>query len=239
MPDMQIETVKKRPVYSSMIKTIGQQIGPPALLRRLMGAAEAYREKRKMGWSRPWNKYGLCTFQSFELAAHDDILLFEKAAAVLAKVDDVPAESLDFVNALVRDRDNLMGFIFLSEYREEGREYETATLSIGRKNPESSRHRDRFDIVLDAPINNRIAAPLVRMRIYVDPFIPTQKEPAFVTTVDSTLPALAVELFDTLAECSTLWANAEDKIWDHWSSKYVEYFGPRTMGVLQSHFGNS
>jgi hypothetical protein len=65
-----------RPPYVLM----DRQQRPPSILRFLMGD-ELYRQARKIGWSRPWNKYGINTFLSFKLDFPQDDDLVERARA--------------------------------------------------------------------------------------------------------------------------------------------------------------
>lgn len=58
--------------YQNVLATLSRRDRPHAILRFLMRALESYRAARKMGWSRPWNKYGVVNFQSFKLDPAQD-----------------------------------------------------------------------------------------------------------------------------------------------------------------------
>jgi len=234
--DAPIQRISTESAYRSVIKALGRQLDSPRVLRHLMGVVENYRAKRKLGWSRPWNKYGLTTFQAFKLDPSADADLFARAKSLLDAIDDVPDDAREFVAELIADSDQLMGFVFLSEYEEDGAHYETATLSLGRHSTSSARHRDRFDIVLDAPVVELTVKPVARMRLYIDPYTPARKEPLYSATVGDPLPEQAVALFAMLARLSSEWAEDETKLWDHWTSKYVDYFGERQHEQEGSHF---
>jgi len=234
--DARIQRISTDSAYTSVIKALGRQLESPTIMRHLMRVAENYRAKRKLGWSRPWNKYGLRTFQSFKLDPTADADLLDRGLSLLGAIDDVPDEARKFVADLLADSDRLMGFVFLSEYEEDGDHYETATLSLGCKNSSSARHRDRFDIVLDAPVVEKAVKPVSRVRLFIDPHTPDQMEPIYSAVVGSPLPEHAVTLFAVLARLSSDWAEDETKVWDHWTSKYVEYFGERQHEQEGSHF---
>ena len=50
--------------YQAAMQALNKKNRPPAVLRMLMNAFESYRQARKTGWSRPWNKYRVKTFRS-------------------------------------------------------------------------------------------------------------------------------------------------------------------------------
>ena len=72
--------------HQAAIRVMDRQQRPPSILRFLMGGIELYRQARKIGWSRPWNKYGINTFLSFKLGFPQDDDLVERARAVLAEI---------------------------------------------------------------------------------------------------------------------------------------------------------
>ena len=61
-----------------------------------------------------------------------------------------------------------MGFVFTHEFSEDGKQYEGATLSLGRKN--QKRYRDRIDIIFESPVIAGISQGLERIRVYIDPY---------------------------------------------------------------------
>ena len=159
--------------YKAAIETLNKRGRAPSILRMIMNALESYRQARKLGWSRPWNKYGVRTFRSYRLDFSRDEGLIETACSVLAtQSESVPTAAQAFVDDLLSDdpdnRMQLMGFIFYHEIEDDTGVHEGMTLSFGRKN--AKRHRDRFDLVFDAPVKNGTVGSLSRLRIYVDPF---------------------------------------------------------------------
>jgi len=218
------------------IVTIGGARRPPMVLRGLMRLLEAYRARRKMGWSRPWNKDGVTTFRAYRLDPVADAAILEQASDVLRSQLDLPEEARAFARSLISDTSTLMAFMFFSEYLEAGDRYEIATLSLGRQVPSARRFRDRFDIILDAPVEDRRTAPLSRTRLFIDPFDSGSRRAPWVSTMDGALPVAANELFATLSALSWTWRDDPSRRWEHWTSAYVDYFGPRTFALKQSPF---
>lgn len=236
MSQSQPDPIKDDADYRRVMTSINRQNKPPMILRMMMRLLERYRATRKMGWSRAWNKYGLTTFLSVELDATEDAELIEGGKAALDALSDVPAEARSFVDALLSDPQHLMGFVFFAERTDGEAQYESVTLSLGRRTPSSARFRDRFDIVLEAPILDGRPQALSRMHVFIDPFDAARKEPLWSTTLSDALPPQAQALFSTLAERSWSWGPQPEKHWDHWTSAYLDYFGPRAIPLSHSHF---
>ena len=101
MSEPDVVDIKDEAGYRVAMTTLSKQNRPPIVLRLLMQAFEAYRQARRIGWSRPWNKYGINTFQSFRLRFPADTDLIELARAVLdSSCPDLPAEADAFVQEL-------------------------------------------------------------------------------------------------------------------------------------------
>lgn len=236
--------IENKTAYRAAVRTLNTQGRPPAILRFIMRALESYRQSRKMGWSRPWNKYGIMTFQSFKLDfTRDDnqteLSLIDAARAVLDAdcLQEAPKEAVVFIDDLLssENRDQLMGFVFVHEFTEDGQRYEGATLSFGRV--KDKRFRDRLDLIVEAPLGESGAGNFSRLRIFVDPFR-TEKPPLWshvaASGFESDSPANA--LFKQLSDLSWDWAGEDARHWDHWTSAYIEYFGPRQWLAQNSHF---
>lgn len=225
--------IRDEAAYMAALKTLNNQDRPPAILRFLMSAFESYRQARKIGWSRPWNKYGINTFLSFKLGFPQDGDLVARARAVLAETcGGMPGAAKKFTDDLLAD-ENLMGFVFLQEFSEDGRRYESATLSFGRRT--QKRYRDRIDLILEAPIEGAAVGAFSRLRVFVDPYA-EQKQPIWQKTFDDVSSAGATDLFAHLGALSWQWAGDKSRLWDHWTSRYIDYFGPRQWSLEQSHF---
>jgi len=92
--------------------------------------------------------------------------------------------------------------------------------------------------VFEAPVgeDNR-AGDLTRLRVFADPYRGQKdKEPLWSAAVEGTLSPAAALLFETLSNASWAWAEDETRLWDHWTSSYIDYFGPRDWPLRQSHF---
>lgn len=227
--------IKDKTAYRAAMKTLAAQNRPPAILRLIMRAFESYRQARKFGWSRPWNKYGIMTFQSFKLDFARDAALIDAARAVLAAEGaDMPAQAAAFADDLLGDGGALMGFIFVHEFCENGGRFEGATLSFGRI--KERRYRDRLDLIVEAPIVNAGAGGFSRLRLFVDPYRTDDKKPLYQTVVPAPGSEAARALFDLLSETSSAWADDGTRAWNHWTSAYIDYFGPRPAPVAGSHF---
>ena len=221
--------------YQQTLSSLSQAKQPAAILKLMMRGFEAYRAARKMGWSRPWNKYDLVNFQSLKIKPEKDLDLIQSAQQLIRdEFTDVPSEAVAFIQELLSDA-GLMGFIFCHEYQQNGQRWEGATLSLGRKN--NRRYRDRFDIILESEIIDGRSSGLSRIRVYVDPYT---NKPAPPVWQAETIPQSEVSsrLFNSLSEASWTWSS-EDRIWDHWTSRYIDYFGPRHFEITQSYFALS
>ncbi|MDQ6962707.1 MAG: hypothetical protein Q9M28_09315 [Mariprofundaceae bacterium] len=220
--------------YQQTLRILNQQKTPSALLCTLMNWLESYRQSRKMGWSRAWNKYGLMTFQSFKLDQEDDQSLIQAGFQLLSHVDHIPKEAQDFVQNLAQNK-QIMAFIFFSEYSEKKQDYESITLSLGRRVNNQPRFRDRLDIIFDISIHNNQAQQLDRIRIYIDPFQADKKDPLWQTQIEKEAwPTMVSGLFSQLCDISWSWDNKPEKHWQHWTSQYIDYFGPRRFDLQHS-----
>jgi len=222
--------------YLETLAILNKQTKPSKTLCLLMNMLESYRQSRKMGWSRPWNKYGLTTFQSFKINPEADYQLCEQTLAIVNNLEQVPKQTFDFIHELFVEPKRLMGFLFFSEYTEKNIAFETATLSFGRKVIGNTRFRDRFDLVFDAPIQENCAQHLSRVRLFSDPYNDGSKELLWKTSFTDTIPEDIQKLFNLLCDYSWQWQCRKDKHWDHWTSRYIDYFGPRHHELKQSHF---
>lgn len=236
MENKEPKVINDETTYQQTLKILNNQSRPSKILCMLMNMLEAYRQSKKMGWSRPWNKYGLTTFQTFKIDPVLDASLIQQSLQCVQTLDTFTAESLAFCQQLVSDPDQLMGFIFYSELEEDGKQFETVTLSLGNKVDGNPRYRNRFDIVFDALIQGQEVKPLNRIRIYVDPYQEQHKEPLLSLTLEQHIPDAFQVLFEQLCKLSFEWQSLADKHWDHWTSRYIDYFGPRAIKLNHSHF---
>ena len=220
--------------HDQVMKLINDRKKPNAILRMLMNAFEGYRQSRKLGWSRPWNKVDLINFQSFRVLKERDQDLLNLANRVIKlECQKMPIPALEFADNLINHCDSLMAFIFVHEFTEDGQLFEGATLSFGCKN--NKRYRDRLDIIVESPIVDGTSQGFNRLRVFVDPYT-GDKEPLWSGTLVPEVGLASTELFERLSEISSAWQFQKDKRWDHWTSDYIDYFGPREKYIESSFF---
>ncbi|MCK5360410.1 MAG: hypothetical protein KAJ95_07270, partial [Gammaproteobacteria bacterium] len=211
--------------YREASKTLSREKRPPAVLRMLMNSFESYRQARKFGWSRPWNKVDLMNFQSFKLDPSNNPAFIRTASDLLnLELLNLTKDAQNFAEELLADK-NLMGFVFIHEFTEGGKQYEGATLSLGRKN--QKRYRDRIDIIFESPVIAGISQGLERIRVYIDPYRENDKKTLWQGATATLNNSHAESLFAALSEVSWEWAGDEKRVWDHWTSAYIDYFGER------------
>ena len=209
---------------------------PPRILCHLMNALEAYRAARKHGWSRPWNKYGVVNFQAFRLDPERDESLLTLAGEIIdGELSEMPESARAFADDLLAQRERLMGFVFVHEVTEEGEKFEGATLSLGRLAADKPRHRDRLDLIVESPVRDGESAGFGRFRAFVDPFR-GRTEPLWTCVKKEPHQVATKTLFERLAEASHAWVGDADREWEHWTSAYVNYFGPRQWPMDRSFF---
>lgn len=221
--------------YQQVKKTVSKKQQPGKVMRFLMNALESYRQSRKLGWSRPWNKYHLTVFQAFKLKTGMDQNLFDMARSFLEHDIAMPSSARHFVQDLLDDEQKLMGFVFVHDYQDpdDGLIYEGVTLSLGRVN--DKKYRDRIDLIFESPVIDGGSQGLARVRVYIDPYMGA-KEPLWTYTLCENLGNRAYACFDRLGSCSWNWAKEDDKLWNHWTENYIDYFGPRQQLLNQSYF---
>lgn len=234
MTETKIETILSESQYRDVAQTLSSKKRPPALLRKLMNSFESYRQGRKYGWSRPWNKYDLMNFQSFKLDMSRDTELLQTGTDILKELEtQMPTEAISFYKDLLGDN-NLMGFVFCHEFTEGSKLFEGATLSLGRKN--AKRYRDRIDIIIESLVVDGVSQGFSRVRIYIDPYREEEKAPLWQSVLSETDLENATRLFETLSSLSWEWAEIPERHWDHWTSVYIDYFGDRQWPMSASYF---
>lgn len=210
---------------------------PEKLLRILMQALENYRGSRKIGWSRSWNKVSVRNFQSFKLGRRDGDLQRRACALLNLECPEIPSDARAFLEELLYRDTPSMGFVFLTEVEDGGERYEGVVLSYGRINAENRRFRDRFDILLESKVVDGTSKGLSRIRVFVDPYRPGIMEPLWSVTIDEPKASLASELFDHIADLANEWSCDPSRVWAHWVTEYIDYFGPRRWDLKESCFG--
>lgn len=219
--------------YNRVKKAISKKDQPSKIMRFLMNSLESYRQSKKLGWSRSWNKYNLTVFQSFKLRINEDRRLLELAKQLLDQDIAMPSSAKNFVEQLLADEKHLMGFIFVHDFNDNGQQFEGATLSLGRV--KDKKFRDRIDLIFESPVENESTLGFSRIRVYIDPYMGA-KELLWTCTVSDKLSPHAFELFESLSTCSWDWAEKQERVWQHWTSNYIDYFGYRSKPLNMSYF---
>jgi hypothetical protein len=165
------------------------------------------------------------------LKGRDQDLLNLANRIIKQNCQNMPTSAVESAYHLINHCDRLMAFIFFHEFNEDGQVYEGATLSLGRKN--NKRYRDRLDIIVESSIVDGLRQGSRQLRVFVDPYT-GDKAPLWSTTL---FPDTAsAELFERLSEISSDWLFQKDIRWDHWTSDYIDYFGPLEKCVKHSFF---
>jgi len=220
--------------YLKYTKILAKQKSPAKVLCLLMNAVESYRQARKLGWSRSWNKVNLNNFQSFKLKMAEETQWIDLANQLIKTPDlAMPKEAQNFCQQLLSSK-KLMGFIFYHEFLDQGQKFEGVTLSFGQI--KNKRYRDRFDIILESPIQKECSLGLQRLRLFVDPWRDNNKQLLWQTTVSCQQWESAKTLFILLAKLSWQWANHPEHQWQHWTVAYIDYFSPRQWQQKNSYF---
>jgi hypothetical protein len=153
------------------------------------------------------------------------------------EIPGMPREVEESIHELLLDPNRLMGFMFVQETtNEDGSRYEGINISLGRVN--TKRYRDRLDIIIESQIVDERSQGASRLRVYVDPYDKDRKPPLWTYQSD-TIEDSTREQFEDLAALSWEWADHPERVWSHWTSKYIEYFGPRQWNPLRTYFFHS
>jgi hypothetical protein len=182
-----------------------------------MTALEGVRQAQGLGWSRPWNKYGMTVFSSHVLDPQADKDVVD---AVRALVGEDP-----FARGLLDDP-KLMMFVFYHDRLVGDVRFEGLTLSFGRKLSKDRTRRDRVDIVLeDRWEDGKVDGQVDLARIYVNPWSDWKTRAVDLREVD---PRNLQSLYSQSVAHFQAWKSVPERQWSHWSTDYIEYFGPRT-----------
>lgn len=221
----------------TLIREINLRRRPNAILRMLMSALEAQRMAKKTGWSRPWNKYGLNIFRSHIHSAEQDAALLGSVYDLVAGIAGLPGPYREFIESLRADPAR-MAFTFYHNHRLGEDRYEGLTLSLGRKASTDKTKRDRLDLILeDQCIDGKVDGRVDRVSLYLNPW-DLYSEGAWLTRVwtGTEAPEGAQALYAACLAKYRDWKDDPARQWQHWSIRYIEYFGPRTFVPLETSF---
>jgi len=227
-------SISSEAAYSRVMSLIGQKKKSRSFMTLLINKMEQYRQSKKYGWSRSWNKENLVTFQSYKLKIAEDEELLSMAKEVLnVQFAEMPADAKTFYQDMISDRKKLMGYVFVQDSIYKGEQFESITISLGRIN--NKQFRDRLDIILDCPIDKDASSDLIRIRVYIDPYRANDSAPLY-TAASEDVHASSQNLFALATAFTWVWKDDQSRIWSHWVQNYIDYFGKRMWDLKKSYF---
>lgn len=212
---------------------IGLQKRPNWLLVKMMNALEQKRQKKGFGWSRAWNKYGMNTFRAHTCDPAGDADYVKPGDEFLREYAKGLEDShAAFVEDLLGDP-NRMVFTFYHNADYDGDQYEGITLSFGRKVVEDRTKRDRVDIILeDRRVDGAVDGAVDRLRIYLCPWATYENKDFHLheeAPPEGGERSSAQALYNHLTEYYDRWKTDDERLWSHWSVRYIDYFGARSF----------
>ena len=221
--------------YGDVYRALSEKKKPSSILRYLMNKFESYRQKRKIGWSRPQNKVHVNTFESFYLRPNLDLDLIDAMKKIIEKPVILAGSECQsqFLN-IIKDP-GLMGFMFIQDYDDGQVQKEIITVSLGRKCKNNRRYRDRVDFLFESKVLNGFAQGLNELKIFVDPFDPARLDsPLWHGEFQAASnPEITVAYEKTLRKYYEI-RQENSRRWDHWTQDYIDYFGPRKRSISNS-----
>lgn len=213
---------------------------PNWLLVKMMNALEKKRQRKGLGWSRAWNKYGLNVYRTHICDVQEDSEYLDPIAPFLESyLSRPPAPYAEFIKDLFSDPMR-MAFTFYHNHDDGESQYEGLTLSLGRKVVEDRTKRDRIDIILqDKRVNGAVDGQVDRVRVYICPWVTySDKEHHCVDSSEFSKDEhrLVQDLYDHAVRYYHRWKGEEERQWSHWSVRYIDYFGPRSFIAQGSSF---
>lgn len=203
---------------------------PNGFLLRMMNALEGKRQEKGLGWSRSWNKYGMNTFRTHVCDITTDMdYLLPVDEYLKSQYLSMQPSSRAFVGELLEDSKRMV-YTFYHNGDYDGTQFEGITLSMGRINRKDRTKRDRLDIVMeDRRIEQIVDGVVDRVRIFVCPW-ETYRHKEFELIElkrEGDLDEYQQALYEHLINYYHEWKGNENRQWSHWSTRYINYFGPR------------
>lgn len=225
---------------NTLYSELNQQKRPPAILCKFMNILESKRMQLKLGWSRPWNKYGLNVFRTHKLSAAGDRQYIDEVRQTFQQLlEDAPSHYISFAESLFDDR-SLMGFIFHHNNQVDDCQYEGITISFGRKVADDKTKRDRLDLVLeDRRVDGAVDGKIDRLRVYANPYDTFASDEHYLLEVidpEGSQAETAQNAYDDAIAKYHRWKEIPERQWSHWSTRYIEYFGKRSFIPVGSSF---
>lgn len=217
----------------ALMRELSLQKKPHWLLVMLMNALEKKRQSQGLGWSRAWNKYGLTVFRTHIQPREEAVAHSAAIARLLGHfLADAPILYREFARSLLADPTRMTFTFHHNNTTDGGTQYEGFTLSLGRTVPTDKTKRDRLDIIVeDERRDGRVDGVVDRIRIYACPWETYGQDRSFhlVERVDVIADDLdlAQNLFRFGVERYHHDKADESRQWNHWSVRYIDYFGPR------------
>lgn len=223
----------------TLMRELNLQRKPNWLLVKFMNALEGKRQKKKMGWSRPWNKYDLNVFRTHIMDRHEDREFIDSIFdLVLEQITDLPKNYKYFVEDL-QDDPNLMAFTFYHNRSLTNTQYEGLTLSFGRRPLDDRTKRERLDVILeDLRVDGEVDGKIDQVRVYVNPWKEFSQDDEYFLYVkqDNEVPSPFNDAYRESVGLYNQWKEEEKRQWQHWSVKFINYFGPRSFIPLNTSF---
>ena len=216
---------------SALTREISLQARPHWLLVKMMNALEAKRQQKGFGWSRAWNKYGLTVFRSHTASMSEDKDYIAPVRPFLMSfLGRIEERYASFIDDLLEDP-GCMVFTFYHNNQSEDDQFEGLTLSFGRKVKLDTTKRDRLDIVLeDRRVNGAVDRDVNRVRVYVCPWETYENKEFLLSDAACLSPdqyEAAQKLYEHAVTYYHQWKEEENRQWSHWSTRFIDYFGPR------------
>ncbi|MFK7824805.1 MAG: hypothetical protein AB8G05_11645 [Oligoflexales bacterium] len=224
--------------YSEIYLALSEKKKSSNILKYLMNKFENYRQKKKIGWSRPQNKIHVNTFESFYLRPNHDVDLIDTMKKIVQKsVKLTGPKELDSFLSIINDSE-LMGFMFVQDYDDGLEQKEIITISLGRKCKTNRRYRDRVDFLFESKVIDERAQGINSLKIFIDPFEPTRlADPLWQGTCKASFDPEVIGAYDIVLRKYYDIRQDESRRWNHWTQDYIDYFGPRKRPILNSFVG--
>lgn len=233
---LHLDALSLRPEELSMpalVRELNLQKKPARLLVKLMNALEQKRQRKGLGWSRAWNKYGLTVFRTHTQRVNEDEDYFAPVITLLNLfLRNAPPMYREFVADLLCDPARMAFTFYHNHSADDARQYEGVTISIGRRVVGDPTKRDRLDVILeDERVDGAVDGQVDRVRIYVCPWATYGEDRAFhLCDRRSFGPAedeLVQACYRSCVKHYNHWKSDESRQWSHWSVRYIDYFGAR------------
>ena len=211
---------------------------PKNILFKMMNILEQKRMDKKLGWSRPWNKYNLSIFRTHIHFIKQDReylqTMFDLVLYLLSKLS-VEQDYANFAKSLMQDQ-SLLAFSFYQNRQDDEGDFEGICFSIGVK---QGRFRDRLDLIFEDKRRNdgSVDSKLDQLRLYINPYKRFANDEFYLAKlVDNDIDGQMQGAYDLGIETyHQLKANPK-RLWKHWSINYIDYFRARDFIPKNSAF---